>query len=130
MFRAAAIYYVLSVYVSPPTDSFTDVAVYPPMTIKEEEDRVQSRLAALESNLDTPTDEKDPSDFVWGFFFLLVADILGHCTIYTGSMYNNKLKFWLLVQDAENYANLSTRKLLGINAGLKYSMHDRSTDRC
>lgn len=64
MFRAAAIYYVLCVYISPPTDSFTDVAVYPPMTIKEEEDRVQFRLAAAESNLDTPTDEKDPSDFV------------------------------------------------------------------
>jgi hypothetical protein len=63
VFRAAAIYYVLCVYVSPPTDSFTDVAVYPPMTIKEEEDRVRS-LAAAESNLDTPTDEKNPSDFV------------------------------------------------------------------
>jgi hypothetical protein len=33
------------------------------MTIEEEEDRIKS-LAASRSSLDTPTDEKNPSDFV------------------------------------------------------------------
>jgi hypothetical protein len=64
--RATAIYYVLSVYVSPPTDSFTDVPVYPPMTIQEEEERVRSlgKIATPDSNLGTPADEKTESDFV------------------------------------------------------------------
>jgi NCS1 family nucleobase:cation symporter-1 len=61
--RAATIYYVLSVYVSPPTDSFTDLPVYPPMTIQEEEERIRSR-STPESNLGTPGDEKAESDFV------------------------------------------------------------------
>jgi NCS1 nucleoside transporter family len=60
---AATIYYVLSVYVSPPTDSFTDLPVYPPMTIQEEEERIRSR-STPESNLGTPGDEKAESDFV------------------------------------------------------------------
>jgi hypothetical protein len=54
------------VYVSPPTDSFTDVPVYPPMTIQEEEERVRSlgKIATPDSNLGTPADEKTESDFV------------------------------------------------------------------
>jgi len=65
LLRAAAIYYVLCTYISPPTGSLTDVPVYPPMTIEEEEERLRSIGVTViqESNLDTPTDEKE-SDFV------------------------------------------------------------------
>lgn len=64
---AALIYYVLCVYISPPVNSFTDEAVYPPKTVEEEEERLRSlgRTASLRSKtgLDTPADEKG-SDFV------------------------------------------------------------------
>ena len=54
-------------YVSPPVNSFTEEAVYPPKTIEEEEERLRSlgRTASMGSktDLDTPADEKDP-DFV------------------------------------------------------------------
>ena len=59
---AALIYYVICVYISPPVNSFTDEALYPPKTIEEEEERLRSlgRKASMESEagLDTPDDEK------------------------------------------------------------------------
>jgi NCS1 family nucleobase:cation symporter-1 len=63
---SALVYYVLCVYISPPTDSFTEEAVYPPKTIEEEEERLRSlgRTGSVESDLDTPADEKKESDFV------------------------------------------------------------------
>jgi len=62
--NAALIYYVLCVYVSPPYKSFCDEAVYPPRTIEEEEERLRSLgHISVESELGTPTDEKDP-DYV------------------------------------------------------------------
>jgi NCS1 family nucleobase:cation symporter-1 len=55
------------VYISPPTSSFSDVAVYPPKTIEEEEERLRSLghtgSLGYEGDLDTPTDEK-VADFV------------------------------------------------------------------
>jgi hypothetical protein len=35
------IYYILCTYVSPPTSSFSPVAVYPPLTIEEEDARLR-----------------------------------------------------------------------------------------
>jgi len=66
IFTATLIHYVLSVYIAPPVDSFSEVAVYPPRTIEEEEERLRSlgRTASLEADLDTPDDEKKESDFV------------------------------------------------------------------
>jgi len=64
---AALIYYVLCVYVSPPVDSFSDEAVYPPKTLEEEEERLRSlgRTASLGSDaVGTPSDEKKEADFV------------------------------------------------------------------
>lgn len=63
---AALIYYVICVYISPPVDSLSEVAVYPPKTIEEEQDRLRSlgRTSTLEVDLDTPSDEKKQSDFV------------------------------------------------------------------
>ena len=65
---AAAVYYVLCTYVSPPTDSFSEEAVYPPQTIEEENERLRSlgRTSSVEDtevvNVETPIDEK--KDFV------------------------------------------------------------------
>lgn len=63
---SAFIYYVLCVYISPPLDSWIEVAVYPPKTIEEEEERLRSlgRTSTLEADMDTPSDEKKESDFV------------------------------------------------------------------
>jgi hypothetical protein len=52
------------VYISPPFDSFTDEAVYPPKTIEEEQERLRSlgRTASLsmetDAGMSTPVDEK------------------------------------------------------------------------
>jgi NCS1 family nucleobase:cation symporter-1 len=69
---AASIYYVICTYISPPTSSFSEVAVYPPQTIEEEEARVRERAGKdLDGGKVTPTDEKEApidvkeaSDFV------------------------------------------------------------------
>jgi hypothetical protein len=62
--RAAAIYYVLCTYISPPTTSFSE-AVYPPNTIEEEQERIGllGRASTPESDLNSPSEEK-ASDFV------------------------------------------------------------------
>jgi len=48
------------VYISPPIGTLSAVAVYPPKTIEEEEERLRSLgiETSLESVLDTPSDEK------------------------------------------------------------------------
>lgn len=38
---AAFIYYILCTYISPPTASLSEVAVYPPKTIEEEDARLR-----------------------------------------------------------------------------------------
>ena len=54
-------------YISPPLDSFTDEAVYPPQTVAEEQERLRSlgRTASLDTAADmfTSADEKK-SDLV------------------------------------------------------------------
>jgi NCS1 family nucleobase:cation symporter-1 len=62
-YRAAAIYYVICTYISPPTSSFTDVAVYPPKTVEEEQERLRS-LGKASPDLDSPIDEKKAIDYV------------------------------------------------------------------
>ena len=62
---AALIYYVLCTYVSPPFDSFSEVAVYPPKTIEEEEERLRSLgRKGSEAELDTPSVEKDEAELM------------------------------------------------------------------
>jgi nucleobase:cation symporter-1, NCS1 family len=55
------------VYISPPVNSFTDEAVYPPKTVAEEQERLRSlgRTASLDSDADVSSsaDEKK-SDLV------------------------------------------------------------------
>jgi len=60
---AAAIYYVICVYISPPTDSFTEVAVYPPQTIEEEQERLRV-FDSTATPVETPMDEKKLSEIV------------------------------------------------------------------
>jgi len=55
---STAIYYVLCTYISPPVSSLSPVAVYPPKTIEEEEERLRT-LGRHSPELDTP-DEKIP----------------------------------------------------------------------
>jgi hypothetical protein len=62
--RSTAIYYVICVYISPPTSSFTDVAVYPPKTIEEEQERLRLHSRSIVPDLDTPDDEKKIADFI------------------------------------------------------------------
>lgn len=53
-------------YISPPVGSLTDVAVYPPKTIEEEQERLRSlgRIGDPDyQDLETPTDEKKEADF-------------------------------------------------------------------
>jgi NCS1 family nucleobase:cation symporter-1 len=54
---------VICVYISPPVSSLSPVAVYPPKTIEEEEERLRS-LGHSDSSPDipTPSDEKLPVD--------------------------------------------------------------------
>jgi len=63
---SALVYYVISVYISPPVGTLSDVAVYPPRTIEEEEERLRSLgvEVSIESVVDTPSDEKKESDFL------------------------------------------------------------------
>jgi len=63
---SALVYYVLNVYISPPVGTLSDVAVYPPRTIEEEEERLRSLgiEVSIESVVVTPSDEKKESDFL------------------------------------------------------------------
>jgi NCS1 family nucleobase:cation symporter-1 len=65
---AAAVYYVLCTYVSPPTDSFSEEAVYPPRTIEEEEERLRSlgRTSSVEDfEVDDIKSETPADDVKW-----------------------------------------------------------------
>jgi NCS1 nucleoside transporter family len=65
---AALIYYVLCVYISPPIDSFTDTASYPPQTIEEEDERLRNLgRKSLESDADASNDVKTDMEIESGF---------------------------------------------------------------
>ena len=62
---SALVYYVINVYISPPVGTLSDVAVYPPRTIEEEEERLRSLgINSSTESMDTPSDEKKESDFL------------------------------------------------------------------
>jgi nucleobase:cation symporter-1, NCS1 family len=52
------LYYVICTYVSPPTESFVDVAVFPPRTEEEEQAQINSRLGIVESTSETGSLDK------------------------------------------------------------------------
>ena len=58
LFRSSSIYYVLCTYVSPITSSLSPVAVYPPLTIEEEEARLREINAEKAESGELDLDEK------------------------------------------------------------------------
>ncbi|KIM37909.1 hypothetical protein M413DRAFT_30565 [Hebeloma cylindrosporum] len=66
IFTSALLYYVISVYISPPVGTLSAVAAYPPRTIEDEDERLRSLgfNASVESVLVTPSDEKKEIDLV------------------------------------------------------------------